>query len=249
VGTHAWSRCTNGQLTAAERRKLVPAVIAAQVRTVLGRLAMAAHVDHGRHRELDLDRLVPPATSFTRAAEEHAAARLSPTILNHSLRTYAFGAALATVDGVEVDHELLYSAAVLHDVALREGAGVGIDFTVASAAVALQIADDIGLPPTAAEIVASAITLHYSPDVGLADGPVAYLLSAGAALDVIGLRTWDLPRSTVAAIVDQHPRSCFKREFARLFREEAVRVPRGRAQFLHRYAAFGLAIRMAPFRG
>jgi hypothetical protein len=222
VGTHAWSLCTNGQLTAAERRHLVPAVIAVQVRNVVGRLAIAAHVDHGRRREVDLDRLVPPTTTFTRVAEAHAATHLSPAILNHSLRTYAFGAALAAVDGVEVDHELLYAAALLHDVALREGAGDGIDFTVASAAVALQIADDIGLPPTAAETVASAITLHYSPDVGFDDGPVAYLLSAGAALDVIGQRTWDLPPSTVAAIVDQHTRSGFKREFARAFRGEAA---------------------------
>jgi hypothetical protein len=78
---------------------------------------------------------------------------------------------------------------------------------------------------------------------------VAYLLSAGAALDVIGLRAWDIPPSAIAAVVAQHPRSSFKREFARVYREEAARVPRGRAQFLQRYAAFGLAIRVAPFRG
>lgn len=75
-----------------------------------------------------------------------------------------------------------------------------------------------------------------------------YLLSAGAALDVIGLRAWDIPPSAIAAVIAQHPRSGFKREFARVYRE-AARVPRGRAQFLHRYAAFGFAIRVAPFRG
>ena len=249
VGSHAWSLQTGGRLTAAEKRAMVPAVVAAQMRNVAGRLAMAAHVNHGRRRALDLERLTPPTTTLTRVAEAHAEARLGPVILNHSRRTYAFAAALGTVDQVEVDHELLYTAALLHDVALPNGAGPGIDFTVASAAMARQIADDVGLPSTAAETVASAITLHYSPDVSLADGPVAYLLSAGAALDVIGLRAWDLPPSAVAAIVDHHPRGGMKREFGRVFREEAARVPRGRALYLYRYAAFGLAIRTAPFRG
>jgi hypothetical protein len=228
---------------------MAPAVVAAQARNVAGRLAMAAHLNQGRRRELDLDRLLPPATTLTRVAEAHALARLGPTILNHSRRTYAFGAALGIVDGIDVDHELLYAAALLHDVGLRDGAGGRTDFTVASAAVASQVADEVGLPQTGAEILATAITLHHSPDVRLSDGPVAYLLSAGAAVDVIGLRAWDLPPSTVVTIVDQHPRLGFKREFARAFRAEAARVPRGRAQFLQRYAAFGLAIRMAPFRG
>jgi hypothetical protein len=66
---------------------------------------------------------------------------------------------------------------------------------------------------------------------------------------VIGLRVGDLPPSTVAAIVAKHPRAGFKREFGRAFRGEAARVPDGRARFVLRYAAFGIAIRTAPFRG
>ncbi len=45
------------------------------------------------------------------------------------------------------------------------------------------------------------------------------------------------------------PRFGFKREFAALFRAEAQRVPRGRAWYLHRFAASDLSIRLAPFRG
>jgi hypothetical protein len=210
---------------------------------------MVAHLNGGRRRELDLIRLAPPTTILTRVAEAHAVARLGPAILNHSWRTYAFAAALGVIDKVDVDHELLYASALLHDVGLPQGAGDRIDFTVGSSAVAAQVADDVGLPSSVAEIIASAVTLHLSPDVSLADGPVAFLLSAGAALDVIGLRAGDLPASVVAAIVAKHPRAGFKREFRRAFRDEAVRVPDGRARFLLRYAAFGVAIRTAPFRG
>jgi len=35
--------------------------------------------------------------------------------------------------------------------------------------------------------------------------------------------------------------------FAEVFRTEARQVPRGRVDFLRRYAAFDLAVRWAPF--
>ncbi|HYN96078.1 MAG TPA: hypothetical protein VES42_19710, partial [Pilimelia sp.] len=88
-----------------------------------------------------------------------------------------------------------------------------------------------------------------SPDVTLADGPVAYLLSAGAALDVVGLRCWQLPPDLLTAVVRQHPRLEFKREFSAAFRTEAHHVPHGRAKFLRRHGGFDLAIKLAPFRG
>lgn len=247
VGSHAWSVHTGGHLTPADKRDLLPAVIAAHAGNVAGRVAMAVHLNRGRHRRIDPAKLTPPATTLTRVAEAHAMEHLSPTILNHSRRTYAFGAALGIVDDIAVDPELLYVAALLHDVALEDGAADGVDFTVASAAVASQIANDVGLSRRATETVLSAITLHHSPDVRPSDGGVAYLLSAGAALDVMGLRSWDLAPSTVGAIVERHPRAGFKRAFGHAYRSEATRVPQGRARFLHRYAAVRLAIRLAPF--
>jgi hypothetical protein len=85
--------------------------------------------------------------------------------------------------------------------------------------------------------------------VTLAAGPVAYLLSAGAAVDVVGLRSWRLPPELLASVVARHPRLGFKREFSAAFRTEAARVPRGRARFLRSYGTFDLAIKLAPFTG
>lgn len=225
----------------------MPPVLAAHAGMAVGRSTSALRINRGRRRRLDIDELTPPSSILTRVAESHATSRLSPSLLNHSLRTYAFGAALGMLDGRHVDRELLFTAALLHDVGLVSGTGDGTDFTLASAALARQVASDVGLPRRGADIVMSAITLHHSPDVRTADGAVAQLLSAGAAVDVIGLRSWDLPASTVASIVERHPRLGFKREFSAAFRGEATRVPRGRVQFLERYAAFDLAIRLAPF--
>ena len=76
---------------------------------------------------------------------------------------------------------------------------------------------------------------------------MAYLLSAGAGLDVAGVRSWELPAATLADAVHEHPRTGFKRVFTEAFGQEAARVPEGRAQLLMRYGAFATAIRFAPF--
>jgi hypothetical protein len=91
-----------------------------------------------------------------------------------------------------VDLELLFAAALLHDVGLPTPV-LPVDCTRASARVAREVAEDVGLSTAATDILRTAITLHHSPGVMLAHGPVAYLLSAGPVLDVAGLRSWQLP--------------------------------------------------------
>lgn len=56
---------------------------------------------------------------FTMRAEQEAARLLSSgPLLNHSWRTWAFGCALAEGDGVDIDRDLLFIPALLHDVGL-----------------------------------------------------------------------------------------------------------------------------------
>ena len=171
---------------------------------------------------------------------------LPPTLLHHSRRTYRYGRALGIVTDIDVDQELLYAAAMLHDTGLLTSTG-DADFTLASTHVARRVADEVGLSQEAATIVLDAITLHHSPGVGPQHGPVAQLLSAGAAVDVIGMHAWQLPDDVLSDAVELHPRESFKDAFTQAFRSEAARVPRGRAQLLHRYGAFAAAIRLAPF--
>jgi hypothetical protein len=89
--------------------------------------------------------------------------------------------------------------------------------------------------------------MHHNPRVTRAAGTVPYLLSAGAGVDVAGLRSWELPSETLATAVHDRPRAAFKEYFARAWKDEAARVPRGRARLLRRYGAFTAAIRLAPF--
>jgi hypothetical protein len=209
---------------------------------------MALHVNSGRRTSIPERALRVPSSALTRAAEEHAERRLTPVLLGHSHRCYRFGVALAALEQIDVDRELLFAAAMLHDVGLTTPRA-GVDFSLASARIARDVAETVGLSTAATEIMRSAITLHHSPGVTLADGPVAYLMSAGAAVDVIGLRAWQLPPQVLASILEEHPRQGFTREFRTSWAAEAAAVPRGRAQLLRRYGAFDLAMRLAPLPG
>jgi hypothetical protein len=246
LGTVAWVQQTAGWLSPAEQRSLLRPLLRSHVSNALGRLSTLVRLNSGRHAYIPSSSLVPPHTILTRAAEDRARSILTPALVNHSHRTYTFGRALGELEGIEVDDELLFAAAMLHDTGLANPTG-DADFTLASARVARDVAEQVGLSSSASTTMQTAITLHHSPGVDLTAGPVAYLLSAGAAVDVVGLRSWDLPATTLTNAVATHPRENFKQVFAAAFAQEAARVPKGRTRFLHRYGAFGAAIRLAPF--
>ena len=250
LGTKAWVERTGGQLTTAERRSLLRPLARTHATNAAGRLSMLLRVNSGRrHSSVSaVGRRPAPDSVLTRAAEDVARRRLSPVLLNHSYRTYAFGAALGELENLDVDREVLFAAALLHDVGLPTPVPQ-VDFTRDSARAARDVAEQVGLSTAATDTLQTAITLHHSPGVTLTHGPVAYLLSAGAGLDVVGLGSWRLPPDLLAEVVESYPRTGFKREFSAAFRTEAARVPAGRARFLRRYGAFDLAIKAAPFHG
>ncbi|HYP44204.1 MAG TPA: HD domain-containing protein [Propionibacteriaceae bacterium] len=246
VGTASWVQRTSGRLTPAERRALLRPLARTHVQNAVGRLRLALGVHPGRHAYLPPDRLTPPDSALTRAAEQCARRILPVPLLNHSYRTYLFGRALGELESADVDTELLYAGALLHDTGLMNPVGQA-DFTLTSSRLAREVAEEVGLSTAATDTLLTAITMHHTPGVTAEAGAVAYLLSAGAAVDVIGLRCWELPPGGLSEAVREHPRSGFKNVFTEAFQREAARVPEGRARLLLRYGAFAAAIRLAPF--
>ncbi len=246
LGSAPWVQQTHGWMTAAERRSLAGPLARTHLTNAVGRLRMAVRMHPGRNAYIPESRLAVPETALTRAARKVAEDTLTPTLLHHSYRTYCFGRALGELDGLQVDAELLFAAAMLHDTGLMNPPD-GSDFTLSSMRFAREVADHVGLSAAATEVMQPAITMHYTPGVTTAAGTEAYLLSAGAAVDVAGVRSWELPPQTLNNAVRDYPRVGFKKAFADAFRAEAVRVPQGRAKFLNRYGAFITAIKLAPF--
>lgn len=248
IGSIGWTERTGGVLTARECVTLARPLLRGELGILTGRLAMALRVHSGRRRSIDPASLARPDSALARDADSAAQDLLSPALRNHSSRAYTWGAALAALHGITFDRELLYVAAMFHDTGIPSPVPE-VDFTVRSAALAREFTDSHHVPADLREVVANAIAMHHTPGVGLEAGPEAFLLSAGAAVDVFGLRSDELPDAVRRSVVREHPRLGFKREFAGLLRTEARRVPRGRAWYLHRFAVSDLAIRLAPFRG
>jgi hypothetical protein len=248
IGTIEWTERTGGVLTARECVSLAGPLMRDELRMFGGLLALALRLHSGRRSVVDPASLVPPDSSLARGAEEAAQDLLSPALLNHSRRAYAWGAAIAALHHIKFDRELLYMAAMFHDTGLPSPVP-HVDFTVRSAALAREFTDRHGVSADDRELIANAIALHHTPGVNLESGAEAYLLSAGAGVDVFGLRSYELPDTIRRSVVRNYPRLGFKREFARLWRAEAKQVPRGRGWFLHRFAMSDLSIRLAPFRG
>ena len=246
LGSIAWAARTGGRLTGAETRALLPQLARTHTHNAAGRIAMALRLHSGRRTQLPERALRTPSSPLTRTAEQVARERLTPALLQHSYRCFRYGAALAALEDIDVDTELLFAAAMLHDTGLVHPTP-GVDFTLSSARIALDVAETVGLSSTATETMRSAITLHHTPGVTLADGAEAYLLSAAAGVDVVGFRRWKLPDSFVEQVLAEHPRLSFKDEFRARWVAEAAAVPEGRARLLRRSGAFDLAIALAPY--
>ena len=142
LGSAAWVQHTQGWLTSAERRSLVAPLARTHLSNAVGRFRMALRVHPGRHADTSQTQLQIPQTVLTRAARKAAEDLLTPTLLHHSYRAYRFGRALGELDGLQVDAELLFAAAMLHDIGLVNPPN-GSDFTLSSMRLAQEVADEV----------------------------------------------------------------------------------------------------------
>jgi len=247
IGTLEWATATSGNLSNAERLRFVASILRTTATYTVGRLRMLLGLRPARVGTLDLDRLVLPDTKLV--AEAMAACRetLTPSMQNHSLRTFAFGLALANLDGVGLELENFYVASLLHDIALETPTPQRC-FAVVGAERALAIAQRAGAEDATARAIAEGICMHITPGVGFERGPIGPMLSAGALLDLAGVRLWDLDPAFARRAEERHPRLAMKRHLTTCWSAEARAVPGGRAAFIARWAAFGLFVKLAPFR-
>ena len=246
LGGLEWTRRTRGRLSGAERRRLLGTVAAAQVGNLAGRVRLALGRRHSAAIDVDVDSFVPPDSRLAAEAEE-AWEQLTPAVAGHSYRTWMYGLALAAVDDVELDRELFYCAALVHDFGITPPVP-GRDFTLGGADRALECAAAAGVPQHDAEQIADAICVHTTPGVSTEhDGALGFYVQAGAMVDGAGLRLWDISKTNVEAVLKAHPRGAgFKDEFTSLIRGEGRAVPGGRFALLIR-CGLPLAVRMAPF--
>ena len=175
-----------------------------------------------------LDDLHVPATAAAKAAREVAATYCSPALFNHSVRAYLFGVVYAQAREIEVDHELLYVAAMLHDLGLVEPFdSYRTDFEYAGGHVAWVFGAGAGWPVKRRQRVADVIVAHMV-DVPAATDPEGHVLGASTGIDISGRGV-----AVVAEVQDEvlaaYPRLDLAAEFTACFMDQAMRKPAGTA--------------------
>ncbi|MEV0803716.1 hypothetical protein AB0I34_38900 [Kribbella sp. NPDC050281] len=170
--------------------------------------------------------MIIPGTAASSAALEVASAYLSPALLSHSHRVYVWAAAYGTQQGIQYDAELLFTAAMFHDISLvAEFDSHTVSFEVASGHVARVFAAGAGWPSERRERLGEVIVRHMWPDVDAADDPEGHLLSRAAAVDIVGKNIDDFTPEFRAEVLRQHPRLDLATEFLTCFQSQADRKP------------------------
>lgn len=188
-----------------------------------------------------------PDSPLAKAAFELAAGLSSPLLLNHAVRTYHFGAVLASRSGVQLDRELLYVASVLHDLGLTpsyEAEPGSFEWVGARRARAFCI--ERGLDVPRADLVHDAIALHSSVGIAGSREPEVCMVHYGAGLDLFGARLGEIPTLELERLLEEWPRCGFKNGFPTCLERQVELKPQS-----HIAGAMGLGltdrVRVSPF--
>jgi hypothetical protein len=146
-------------------------------------------------------RLARRITEFVRDTE-------TELLFNHSSRVYFFGALAGQQRGLSFDRELLYAAAMFHDVGLMpKHSSRDLRFEVDGANAARDFLRHHGIAPADLDTVWTAIALHTTPGIPEHMHPVIALTTAGVEMDVLGLTYDQYPDRVRMAVVDAFPRT------------------------------------------
>jgi HD domain len=151
-----------------------------------------------------------PQTELADAALRFAREHEPEYLLNHSVRSYLFGRALGT--GLDYDDELLFLAAVLHDIGLTPAGDGDQRFEVDGADAATRFLLANGLTEQRAEIVWDSIALHTSIGIANRKRPEIALANAGIGIDVSKRGANRLPDGLAEVVFEAYPRLDCKRE-------------------------------------
>jgi hypothetical protein len=168
-----------------------------------------------------------PETAAVAEATRRIRETTSPLIYHHSRRVFLFGEIHARRLGLAPDPELLYLAAIFHDL------GLATPFSDAEQRFELDGADhgrrflvERGFSAAAAETVWNAIALHTTPAIPERMGPEIAATRLGVVTDVAGAGLDALDPEQVEEIVAAHPRGEFKTAFLREYLDGIKDRPR-----------------------
>ena len=166
-----------------------------------------------------------PDSALARRARELITDVAPPWLVNHSARTYAWGVELARHDHVQFDREILYVAALLHDIGLIPAYDLGGCYDVDGAIAAERLMADAGEAKPRARAVYDAIALHNLETLPPDSASEVVLLWDATGVDVTGDRIANVRAEIIPGLLAAYPRLEFKREFTARFVDQVGRKP------------------------
>ncbi|MEE3750670.1 HD domain-containing protein [Mycobacterium intracellulare] len=161
-----------------------------------------------------------PDTALVREVTDFIRDSADELLFNHSRRVFFFGALQGMRRGVQPNLELLYVAAMFHDLGLTEHyRNSTVRFEVDGANAARDFLMDAGVDKADADTVWLGIALHTTPGVPEFLAPEVALLQAGVEVDVVGVGREQLAPEALAAVIAAHPRPQFKQRILAAFND------------------------------
>ena len=173
-----------------------------------------------------MSEITAPDTAAARAALEIATVYHTPSLLNHVERSWLWAVGFAEVRDLKPDHELLYVAALLHDLGIvREFDNNTLAYEDAGGHVAIALTAGAGWRAERRVRAHEVIVRHNWPEVDPAFDIEGHLLEIATALDIAGARPDELPVAFRREVLERYPRLELAAEFTACVTDQAARKP------------------------
>ena len=167
-----------------------------------------------------------PDSKMAREAAELVRQHETEMLFNHSVRVYLFGAMKGVRQNRKFDSELLYIAALFHDMGLVDAFETETKrFEVDGADAAREFLRSHGIPERETDLVWEAIALHATPGIPQYMRPEIALTQSGVLMDVLGVEFDEYTPEQRDQIIAAFPRQDFKNEFVQLQTRSALKKP------------------------
>jgi hypothetical protein len=153
-------------------------------------------------------------------------AQYSPDhLVNHCLRSYAFGIAMAHKVKQPFDKEVFFLGAIMHDLGLTAEFDLGDTFEVDGAKAARSFCIKHEISAEKADLVHEMVVHHNSVGIAHKLDPEIALLHFGAGADVAGIMIKDIHKKTLSEVLSEFPRLDFKQGMIKLVSDQINRKP------------------------
>ena len=168
-----------------------------------------------------------PDSKVAREAAELVRQYENEMLFNHSVRVYAFGAIKGMRQELKFDSELLYIAALFHDLGLVDHYHTETKrFEVDGADAAREFLRGHGITQPKADLVWEAIALHTTPGIPQYMRPEIALTNVGVLVDVVGIGYDEYTPEQRDQVIAAFPRGDnFKNDFIQVQTCSALKKP------------------------